>query len=187
MKESNAALIHAEQKVALLEKRLLDAAESAKQDFLTGMLNKRGLDEHLNRIFEEFSRVTLAVLDIDNFKRVNDTFGHAAGDEALKMLAATIDEVLGGNGVAGRAGGEEFVIAFTGYSIDIVSDHMKNLQRALTRKFFKGNGDNQIITFSAGIAERVGEEGPSDVFMRADDAMYTAKQQGKNRVEVAKY
>lgn len=176
----------AEERIQALEEELRNAGEKAKQDYLTGLLNRRGMDEELERMFGAgWERVTLALLDIDNFKKINDQLGHDVGDEALKFLSDAIRESVGAKGVPARMGGEEFVIIFAGYDGEQVKDEMEKLQRLLTRKIFLSSSDKRIVTFSAGVAQRVDEEAPSSTLARADEAMYTAKRNGKNRVEVA--
>jgi diguanylate cyclase len=176
----------AEERIRALEEELQAAGEKAKQDYLTGLLNRRGMDEELARMFGEgWEKVTLVLLDIDNFKKINDQLGHEAGDEALKYLSDAIRESIGGKGVPARMGGEEFVIIFTGYDAEQVKEETEKLQRALTRKIFMANDEKRVVTFSAGVAQRAGDESPSETLARADEAMYTAKQKGKNRVEIS--
>jgi diguanylate cyclase len=193
MKENHARLENAkiqaqsaEERIRALEEELQAAGEKAKQDYLTGLLNRRGMDEELARMFGEgWEKVTLVLLDIDNFKKINDQLGHEAGDEALKYLSDAIRESIGGKGVPARMGGEEFVIIFTGYDAEQVKEETEKLQRALTRKIFMANDEKRVVTFSAGVAQRAGDESPSETLARADEAMYTAKQKGKNRVEIS--
>lgn len=178
----------AEERIRALEEELKVAGEKAQQDYLTGLLNRRGMDEQIAKMFGEgWEKVTLALLDIDNFKKINDQLGHEAGDEALKHLSDAIRESVGNKGVPSRMGGEEFVVVFAGYDAGQVKEEMEKLQRLLTRKVFMSNQDKRVVTFSAGVAQRAGEEEPSETLSRADEAMYVAKQKGKNRVEIAEF
>ncbi len=178
----------AEERIRALEDELKVAGEKAQQDYLTGLLNRRGMDEQIAKMFGEgWEKVTLALLDIDNFKKLNDQLGHEAGDEALKHLSDAIRESVGSKGVPSRMGGEEFVVIFAGYDAGQVKEEIEKLQRLLTRKVFMSNQDKRVVTFSAGVAQRAGEEEPSETLSRADEAMYAAKRKGKNRVEIAEF
>ena len=144
------------------------------------------MDEQIAKMFGEgWERVTLTLLDVDDFKKFNDTLGHEAGDEALQYLSEAIRESVGSKGISSRMGGEEFVIVFAGYDAGQVKEEMEKLQRLLTRRIFMSNTDNRIVTFSAGVAQRAEDEAPSETLARADEAMYAAKQKGKNRVEIS--
>jgi diguanylate cyclase len=178
----------AAERILALEDELKVAGEKAKQDYLTGLLNRRGMDEQITRMFGEgWEKVTLALLDIDNFKKINDQFGHEVGDEALRHLSDTIREGVENKGVPARMGGEEFVVVYAGYDAEQVKEEMEKLQRLLTRKIFMTNNEKRVVTFSAGVAQRVPDEEPAETLARADEAMYAAKQRGKNRVEIAVY
>lgn len=172
-----------------LESRLIKASEDAKRDYLTGLLNRRGLDEELTRVFTaeaaSFRAPTLALLDIDNFKAINDTLGHEGGDRALKTLSAAIKEILAGKGSPARMGGEEFLLVFPDLSATEAKKAVQGLQRSLTTKYFMEAEGERLITFSAGVAQRLQGETPASTIARADEAMYTAKRRGKNRVEIS--
>lgn len=168
-----------------LEAQLKKASEEAKRDYLTGLLNRRGLDEEIERAYAEHELVSLALLDLDNFKKLNDELGHEAGDAALKTLSACISEILAGSGCPARMGGEEFLIIFPSASAAQAKQSVEALQRALTKKFYLEAEGSRLITFSAGVAQRQGSETPSQTIARADEAMYRAKRLGKNRVEIS--
>ena len=122
---------------------------------------------------------------MDDFKRLNDTLGHQAGDQALIHLSNVIKEALRPSDVVARYGGEEFVIVLPGVGIEEAAATIERLQRELTKKFFLHNNDRVLVTFSAGVALRMPQESQEDVIWRADKAMYQAKKTGKNRVAVA--
>lgn len=168
-----------------LEAQLQKASEDAKRDYLTGLLNRRGLDEEIERAYAEHKLVSLALLDIDNFKNLNDELGHEAGDAALKALSRSISEMLGGSGCPARMGGEEFLIVFPNHNEQEARRAVEALQRSLTKKFYLEADGSRLVTFSAGVAQRHGPETPSQTIARADEAMYRAKRLGKNRVEIA--
>jgi len=159
------------------------------QDQLTGALNRRGLDEAFDREATRADRshtpVCVALLDIDNFKRLNDTRGHQAGDQALVHLSHVVKEALRPSDMVARYGGEEFIIVLPGIGIVEAAATVERLQRELTKQFFMHDNERILITFSAGVALRAPQEPQDDVIGRADKAMYQAKKTGKNRVVVA--
>jgi len=179
----------AEAKIKKLEQELEQVSDLVQQDQLTGALNRRGLDEAFEREATRADRshtpVCIALLDIDNFKRLNDTKGHQAGDQALVHLSHVIKEALRPSDSVARYGGEEFIIVLPGIGIEEAAATVERLQRELTKKFFLHENERILITFSAGVALRAPQEPREDVIGRADKAMYHAKKTGKNRVIVA--
>ena len=176
----------AEEKVKKLERELEEVSEMVREDQLTGALNRRGmeetLDKEINRISRTRSQISVALLDIDNFKQLNDTLGHQGGDEALVHLTKVIKETLRPTDSVARYGGEEFLIILPDTGMKEAMEILERLQRELTRKFFLHNNERKLITFSAGVALRTEGEVKEDLIARADKAMYYAKQTGKNRV-----
>jgi len=179
----------AEERVRQLEHELEDVSEKMHEDQLTGALNRRGMDEALDREVKRADRqkapVSLALLDIDNFKQLNDTLGHQAGDQALIHLTAVIKETVRPTDAVARYGGEEFLIIMPDTGLSEAMASITRLQRELTKKFFLHHNERLLITFSAGVALRGEEEDPEEVIGRADKAMYHAKKTGKNRVVAA--
>jgi diguanylate cyclase len=179
----------AEDRIRKLEQELDQVSELMHEDQLTGTLNRRGLDETLDREIKRADRqqspLSVALLDIDNFKQLNDTFGHQAGDHALVHLAGVIKEALRPTDAVARYGGEEFLIVLSGTALEEATATITRLQRELTKKFFLHNNERLLITFSAGVALRNNEEDAESLIWRADKAMYHAKQTGKNRVVAA--
>jgi diguanylate cyclase len=177
---------NAEQRVHELEGELERVSGQVREDQLTGALNRRGMEDAMEREIARAKRskkpLCVAVLDVDNFKRLNDTHGHSAGDAALVHLAKVIKHTVRPTDVIARFGGEEFVIILTetgqGEAVKVV----QRLQRELTRRFFLHNNERLLITFSAGVAEYRQGDSDESLFQRADKAMYQAKVQGKNRV-----
>jgi diguanylate cyclase len=173
-------------RVTQLEQELASVSERMHEDHLTSLPNRRGLvrafESEVARSERRNEPLSLAVLDIDNFKNVNDTLGHQAGDLALVHLARVVRQALRPSDVIARFGGEEFVILLGGTKVDDGIGVMSRVQRELTKHFFMHNNEKVLITFSAGVAERQPGETQEDLVERADQALYRAKQAGKNRV-----
>jgi diguanylate cyclase len=169
-----------------LHQELDRVSTQARHDTLTGALNRKGLDEALDRELSSVRRkespLCMALLDIDNFKKLNDTLGHATGDAALTHLATVARECMRPQDTLARYGGEEFVILLPDTPLDKGIEAMTRLQRELTKKFFLSGTEKVLITFSAGVAQLVANESGADAIKRADQAMYLAKRAGKNRV-----
>lgn len=179
----------AEQRIHTLEAKLQHMSELVREDQLTGSLNRRGLDDVFERETARSDRrgtpLCIAMLDLDDFKRLNDTYGHLAGDAALKHLVKIVKETLRSMDVIARFGGEEFLILLPETTVEAAASTMTRLQRELTRHFFLHDNEKVLITFSAGVALRLPNEDQAELVKRADRAMYQAKQTGKNRVVVA--
>ncbi|MFC5771264.1 GGDEF domain-containing protein [Thauera sinica] len=176
----------AELRITQLQQELDEASRLMRHDQLTGALNRRGLEEmgqkERARADRRRAPLSVALLDIDNFKRLNDNYGHQSGDEALVMLASTVRRYLRPQDTLARQGGEEFVILFPDTDIDQANLALVRLQRELTREFFMANNDKVVITFSAGVTPWTSGEAMQGALSRADAAMYQAKQAGRNRV-----
>ncbi|MEI6318312.1 MAG: GGDEF domain-containing protein [Pseudomonadota bacterium] len=176
----------AESKIRQLETELEEISEKVREDALTGSLNRRGIDEALAAEAARAERygnaLCVSVIDLDNFKNLNDTHGHSAGDEALVHLVKVVKALLRPSDSIGRFGGEEFVVLLPETTLDAGKFAIERLQRELTKQFFLANNEKLLITFSAGVAQLRPGESESEVVKRADRAMYRAKQAGKNRV-----
>ncbi|WP_255989033.1 GGDEF domain-containing protein [Chitinolyticbacter albus] len=179
----------AETRVHELEREMRAISEQVRSDQLTGALNRRGLEEtyviEAARIERAGGKLAVALLDIDNFKQLNDQSGHAAGDSALIHLVQVIKDLLRPTDVVARYGGEEFVLLLPDTDLDQAEQVLQRLQRELTRRFFLHENRKLLITFSAGVTLARSGEDRLAVLTRADEAMYRAKQSGKNRVEIA--
>ena len=172
-----------------LQSELAQASEMVRHDHLTGALNRKGMDETLDRELARTRRrkspLCLALLDIDNFKALNDKYGHQTGDDALVHLADVIRETLRPNDTLARYGGEEFLILLPDTELADAVTALTRLQRELTKKFFLYKNDKLLVTFSAGVTSIGAEEARKEAIARADAAMYQAKKAGKNRVVAA--
>ena len=177
------------QRIGELEAELGRLGDKLAEDPLTGTLNRRGFDaafaRESARARRSSSPLSLALLDVDNFKQLNDRHGHNAGDQALVHLARVVKETLRPNDVVARHGGEEFVIMLPDTGLAEAEAAIVRLQRELTKRFFLHHNERLLITFSAGVTEWLQAEEQSTVLGRADAAQYRAKASGKNRVVAA--
>jgi len=175
-----------EAELVQLHMELDNASALARHDPLTDALNRKGLDEALAREIASMRRqdlpLSLALLDVDNFKRLNDELGHEAGDQALVHLATITRNTMRPTDTLARYGGEEFVILLPDTNVEQGVEAMVRLQRELTKAIFLTGNQKVLITFSAGVAQLTPEETGADAIKRADKAMYLAKRAGKNRV-----
>lgn len=175
-----------DQQIAQLHAELDRLNVLARHDPLTGALNRKGLDESLGREIARARRagtpLSVAMLDLDNFKRINDTRGHPAGDAVLRHLAVMAREVLRPQDIVARYGGEEFLVLLPDTPLERGVDAIRRLAGELARRGFLHGGEPLPMTFSAGVAQLAAEEPGTDAVARADQGMYSAKQAGKNRV-----
>jgi diguanylate cyclase len=175
-----------EAELAKLHLELDRASSEARHDPLTGALNRKGLDESMERELSTVRRketpLCVSLLDIDNFKKLNDSLGHDTGDAALNHLATVARESMRPQDTLARYGGEEFVILLPDTTLEKGIEAMTRLQRELTKRFFLAGTEKVLITFSAGVAQLGDGEAGADAIKRADEAMYLAKRAGKNRV-----
>ncbi|MGV8894551.1 MAG: GGDEF domain-containing protein [Burkholderiaceae bacterium] len=186
---SRQAVQDAETRIQALESQLQHMSELVSEDQLTGSLNRRGLDDAFERELARAERrkypLCVAMLDLDNFKLLNDTHGHSAGDDALIQTVRIAKEILRPMDVIARFGGEEFLILFPDTQPTDAAHVLIRLQRALTKHFFMQDDNHPLVTFSAGVALRTPQEDQAALIKRADAALYQAKQAGKNRVMIA--
>jgi diguanylate cyclase len=179
----------AEQRIDELQNELDKASQLVRHDQLTGVFNRRGLDEiyehEVTRAHRRELPLCIAMLDIDNFKKLNDSLGHDAGDAALIHLVSVIRETLRPQDTLARFGGEEFIILLPETSIEDAGKALARVQRELTKRYFLTNNEKLLITFSAGVTEVRPDDTQASSFKRADEATYVAKTSGKNRVIMA--
>jgi diguanylate cyclase len=175
-----------ETRVRELEGELRRLSEEVSTDLLTQVANRRGLMQAFDAESARATRspgqpLAVGLIDIDNFKKLNDTLGHAAGDVALKNLAAAVKERLRPVDHLARFGGEEFVVLLPGTALEEAQQALTRLQRSLTEALFLHEGREVFVTFSAGVTAWRQGEALQPALERADEALYEAKRTGKNR------
>ncbi len=157
----------------------------ARFDALTGLANRRHFLERLDGELHRSARFglpcSLAILDIDHFKSVNDQFGHAAGDAVLRTFAQTVGQCVRNSDLAARFGGEEFAVLMPQTSVDGATELAERIRVAVQNTPVFGGGDALRVSVSIGVAQWSGET-PEQLIARADDAMYAAKSAGRNQV-----
>jgi diguanylate cyclase (GGDEF)-like protein len=155
-------------------------------DDLTGVLNRRGLEQSLGDFEEAAQGMTLVLLDIDHFKRVNDRHGHDCGDEVLRRVAATVAANLRASDVFGRWGGEEFLIASQGTRVRDAARLAEKLRERIQASEISVAGHHINVTASFGVSLSPPGAPAAAALKRADEALYRAKAAGRNRVETDK-
>lgn len=193
---------------AFLAERKLAAerrgAEMADTDHLTGIFNRRALEREAGRIIEKLQRrhertqspeperrftepgtsegMTLVLVDLDHFKKLNDTHGHLAGDEALQAVARALKEHLRPSDIVARWGGEEFVVVLTSYNPAARLAVAEKIRKTVEAAQVEHGGSRIPVTASIGIAKWHPGESLQDMFQAADGALYHAKETGRNRI-----
>ena len=189
MEDARQEVEKAEARIQALESQLVQMGELVREDQLTGSLNRRGMDESLDREIANAQRrdtsLCIALLDLDDFKRINDTHGHATGDEVLVHLVTVIKDTLRKLDVIARFGGEEFMVLMPETDPQEAVQIITRVQRELTKRIFMHESQRLLITFSAGVAVHEPGESQTDLLKRADAALYKAKHAGKNRIMFA--
>lgn len=181
----NAMYIYmSEHEVNILEEQNRQLSSDAHEDALTSLLNRRGFLPIVDSLMksERTSTFSVAFCDIDNFKHINDSYGHEAGDEVLKHITLLIRKEMNGCDVC-RWGGEEIVILMKGFELDEARDSMERLRKSIevNPTFFFNN--TLFVTITIGVAQNDGSfSEPEEVIKTADKRMYYGKQHGKNIV-----
>jgi diguanylate cyclase len=176
-----------EDQVARLEQELARASELLLTDHLTQAANRTGLEQAFVKAIArlpEDKGVMVALLDVDDFKRVNDVMGHFAGDGVLRHLARLLQEQVRGIDTVARYGGEEFVIVMPAMTQADARDCLIKAQRELTRSVYLHEARKVFITFSAGLTAVRAADSLETALARADEGMYRSKRAGKNCVTV---
>lgn len=164
----------------------IELRKLARSDPLTGLYNRYSLDEHANREVQRSKRyqmpLSLIVLDIDRFKRINDAYGHAAGDRVLIRVARELTRATRETDIVFRIGGEEFLILLSCTSSREAAVVAERLRSGIESMEVDGTGRSLSVTASFGVSELAKGEGWEVAFNRADSALYEAKRRGRNRI-----
>ena len=178
--------------VAKLREHLEQVRRDAMTDALTNLANRKAFDDELERRCAEAAAagqpLTLAVLDVDHFKRFIDTWGHQTGDQVLRYVASVLSRVASPPRVAARYGGEEFAVIFPGAAAAGAEALMEAVRSEIGSRVLKRRSTNEelgAVTISIGLAHWERGETPACLLGRADQALYASKRGGRNRVTVA--
>jgi diguanylate cyclase len=174
----------AEERLKAQARQIESHSVEARTDPLTQLANRRALDDVLKRSVLDYQRrsrpATLMLLDVDHFKRFNDTHGHQAGDEVLRGAARILRQTLGDAEIVARYGGEEFAVVFAGSTIEDTLPLADATRAAISAATFHWSGRALRVTVSVGMAELRAGETETEFFRRADEALYAAKKAGRN-------
>lgn len=181
--DSHAKLAETHAALAIAHEEL---ARTARIDKMTGMLNRESFFEALEQAQQERDGGTLLFIDADNFKTINDTFGHGAGDEALRLITAAISSRVRTTDMLGRIGGEEFAVFLCGADDDEAAGTAERIRRAVEELVFRPDGRTGLrLTVSiGGVSQRKGSA-MVEIMREADRCLYLAKSGGRNRVVLA--
>ena len=175
-----------QKRVKELEIQLKKAQQEAKIDFLTKLYNKRALDEFLQIKEGEFKRYgrnfSIVIFDIDHFKKVNDTYGHEAGDVILRSFANILKNDSREVDIVGRYGGEEFMAILSETDLEGAVQYAKKVNEHVQRAKFLYKGKRILLTVSAGVAQRKDWTSLEETIEKADENLYKAKRSGRNKV-----
>lgn len=178
--------------VDITEKRRAEEKliELATTDALTGLPNRRVFMEAGERELSIHKRhdrpLSILMIDMDHFKAINDTFGHSAGDKALVYFAETTSALLRTEDVIGRIGGEEFAVVLPDTKLDKAYSAAERIRKTIEQKHYDPESDIPAFTISIGAAEAGDADTIDEILQKTDEALYTAKNNGRNRVEIYK-
>lgn len=178
-----------EEETRRVKAHMEEERQKARTDALTGLPNRAAYDDHMQKEFERWSRYqqgfSVAVGDLDFFKKINDSYGHLAGDKVLRLVARVLSKQLRKADFIARFGGEEFVVLMPSTKAEEGAGAIDKLREAISQSPFNFHGKPVTITISFGITEVHEGDTADTLFARADKALYQAKQEGRNRVCVA--
>ena len=185
MQELTTRLDEMESETTTLRESVIREREQAMLDPLTGINNRLAYNERMTQEYARWRRyennLSMAVVDLDFFKRINDNYGHKAGDKVLQTVARMMNNSLRETDFLARYGGEEFVILFTETDIKTAMGVMDKLREKVANTGFHFKDERVPVTISCGVGEFRGDDTPEQVFTRADTALYRAKEAGRNR------
>jgi diguanylate cyclase len=186
MKSNQQMIDQLQQKVIILENKLERIKKESNEDFLTGLLTRRSLDQELKRAEEAYIRYennyTICFIDIDKFKLVNDNYGHEAGDVIISTIGKILKSYARDVDKCGRYGGEEFMVILPNINETGGIKFANKIRTIVERYKFIYKGTNIPITISCGVSERSKHENDRETSGHADEMLYKAKNQGRNRV-----
>ncbi|MDO6446432.1 diguanylate cyclase [Colwellia sp. 1_MG-2023] len=175
-----------EEQSITFEKRIQEQQAKSLQDALTKLNNRAAFDEYFAKETVRYQHngglLSIAIADLDNFKRINDTYGHTAGDKTLQVLASTFKKHLENDAFIARYGGEEFIFIFRDKSKSEVNEILNSLRANIAKLPFKFKDNKVSMTLSIGVTHIKTDDNVHIAFERADTALYKAKEEGKNRV-----
>lgn len=175
-----------QQQVQQLEAALTSARQDASRDPLTGVYHRGGLVEQLQAALESPTSCALAMIDVDDFKQINDTLGHLVGDQILRLAVQMLGKVTRPGDILSRFGGDEFCLLAPGTPASRLADRLDNLAARRTVNFqFEERLVSVRLSFSIGVAGSIVGDAWEAIIQRADDAMYLAKREGKARTRLA--
>ena len=189
VESSHQELLETRQTLTAMQEELAETRQLLNEDALTGALNRRGLEQTLSREIARAqranARLSLAMLDLDHFKKINDEYGHEAGDQMLMHFTSLIRSVMRKSDALVRYGGEEFTLILP--ETDPRGAHfvLGRLQQVMARTPLNYEGKKINTTFSAGVATLKAEENGHALLRRADEAVYAAKNSGRNAIKLA--
>ena len=190
LRDQTDRLMRADHEKSVLLAKLQEQSEAferqALEDALTGLANRRSINEELARAFDRATRagkpLSFALLDLDHFKRINDTYSHLSGDRALVVVAGVLTAEAGALGKVARWGGEEFAVLFEGVGLDQARACCERLRMAVEQLDCSAFAPGWKMSISGGVAERTGLAYYEKLVSRADDLLYEAKRSGRNRI-----
>jgi len=168
-----------------LSNRLKEAEHAARKDPLTGLANRRKFAEFLTALPQDID-TCFVMLDIDFFKKINDRYGHDAGDDILSDLASVLNDSTRSSDMVARLGGEEFCVVLPEADLKQAGTLAANLCQAVSLHKFKSGSHHIEVTISLGVSQKKADEKAGSAIKRADKALYQSKQDGRNRVTLAK-
>ena len=170
------------QKLEEMKMELEKAREEAQIDPLTGLLNRKEFEKRLKEFCLNKIPFSLILIDVDNFKKINDNYGHPAGDKVLEIVGKILKQSLREKTPIFRIGGEEFAVLLPEKNLEIASRIAERLRKIFENRIIRFDDNSIYITVTLSVTYSEGTENPKEVYKRADDLLYKGKKEGKNKV-----